>query len=152
LKGGKFQIIFSSGKKEPMKAETQIRVGIITAGCLLLILVYRLGSIWSSYGLWLIPLLAIIFAVYISYIFALIKKKLRLAQSAFCIWCFFVLMPLVLGLLGIMFTHYSWRYLVLVFFNGLVVALLWMGIHGLNRLLEAESKSKKDSRAEQNNK
>ena len=128
-------------KQQVMKGKTKIRVGLITAIYLVAYYMYDLGVTLSSSGLTrsFFIVRPIFFAIFASYIYALVKKNLRLAQAAFCIWCSFALIVLVMYLIGTMFTHYLFWYFVICLYCGLIAALLWIGIQGVRQIVEQKN-------------
>jgi hypothetical protein len=142
-----------------MKAQTQIRIGLVSAliivVCLVLLLIVELLSkSWSSFGIGLLVTL-----IFVTYIQGLIKKDLKIARRAYRTYFVFWLIAsgIILILLPFQLHALRERYevsfggciLLLLFwvgsfgFSALVVFLLHTGIKGLSQIPEVKNSSSK---------
>jgi heme A synthase len=89
--------------------------------------------------------------IFVIYIFSIIRKKLKTAQKAFRVWR--LLWVVSLGLMSIGFLGLCSReklLLVLLIllccgvFFGILTLIMWMGLRGLERVIESESRSNEE--------
>ena len=118
-----------------MKAQTQIRIGIVTALALVILFISLYIGPWSGRTFDFTIIFLFVYAI------ALITKKLIIAKGMFFLWLFFNLLyiySLTLDLSGSSKKYLS-RYALTVLFTGLIIFLLGIGINGLRRTVKEEN-------------
>lgn len=131
-----------------MKAKTQKNIGLATAGIMLIIGIYQLFFSVHS----LPTLLGLLKAIILSalYVFALSKKKLKVAQIVFWLWWFtgvivYGVIFLIIIVAGRWAESFQSAFTVLmilfclVFPFGVMTFLWWIGLRGLKRIVDEQN-------------
>jgi len=132
-----------------MKPKIQMQIGIwgaIVFTTFELVQFIR-GQLSSSIGLWIILISLPLFAIYI---FGIVTKKLRTIQIVFRIWCILASVTIGIIFIGLLLeceeAGESFLMLVPLIFlrfvvpTVIVVVILWVGLRGLKRTIEDESR------------
>jgi len=118
-----------------VKAQTKIRIGIVTALVLFILFISLYIGSWGGR-----PFDITIIFLFI-YAFALITRKLNIAKGMFTLWSFFNLLNIYRLTLDLIESPKKelGLYIITVFFTGLIIFLLGIGISGLRRIVEEEN-------------
>lgn len=138
-----------------MKAKTQKNIGLVSAGIMFIVGIYQL--LFRSHQF--IELLGLLETTILSgiYVFALSKKKLRVAEVVYRTWWVIGVILLGIVFLGLLvsgkwaesFTAFLTVIIILLSLGlpfVLIMFLWWTGLKGLRRISETESKPKDEQK------